>query len=56
MEYKVVEEPTILDLIREVNAWVTAGWQPQGGIAVAPSGETYLQAMIRPADAILPSD
>jgi hypothetical protein len=49
--YKVVQENAIAEFERAVDAEISAGWVPQGGLAVTYNAQlcryTYLQAMIR---------
>ena len=48
MEYTVLFADSIDDLVRRVSDWITEGWTPQGGVALADlNGAYYLQAMIR---------
>lgn len=50
MEYRVVSGDTVETLSFEVNAAIQKGWEPNGGVAVVPTGEgfcTFYQAMIR---------
>jgi Domain of unknown function (DUF1737) len=47
MEYKVIQDGLIKELVAKVNAAITKGWRPQGGpVTAAPYGP-YIQAMIR---------
>lgn len=52
MEYTVVKENNLDELIRKVTALIEQGWKPQGGIAaaiIAPIAKIYIfyQAMIK---------
>ena len=37
MEYRVISESKMKDLVREVNDAIKEGWRPQGGVSVAKS-------------------
>lgn len=55
MEYQVVTDPDAGELFKRINALLSKGWRPQGGIAVEhlesneddPSGYILYQAMVR---------
>jgi hypothetical protein len=34
MEYRVINESKITDLVKEVNNAIKEGWKPQGGVSV----------------------
>jgi hypothetical protein len=34
MEYRVISESTMKDLVKEVNNAIKEGWRPQGGVSV----------------------
>lgn len=52
MEYKIVSEEYRSDLTEIVEANISRGWKPQGGVSVKNDGfgETYVQAMIKEED------
>lgn len=45
MEYEVLFDPNIHDLMNMVNTAIQQGWQPLGGIA--PDEAAFYQAMVR---------
>ena len=44
MEYRVINESKMTDLVREVNNAIKEGWKPQGGVSVTKKGLFPLQA------------
>ena len=34
MEYRVINESTMKDLVKEVNNAIKEGWKPQGGVSL----------------------
>jgi hypothetical protein len=53
MEYVLVEAESAKDLTRKVQELIDAGWEPQGGVAVATHSVGswwYFQAMVRTSD------
>jgi hypothetical protein len=51
MTYSIVESQSADELQEKVQALISEGWQPQGGIAVATYAAGvwwYYQAMVRP--------
>ena len=54
MEYRVINESKMTDLVREVNNAIKEGWKPQGGVSVtkglAPllgAAFVWAQAMVK---------
>jgi hypothetical protein len=54
MEYRVISESKIADLVREVNDAIKEGWKPQGGVSVTKGlapllGQAFVwaQAMVK---------
>jgi hypothetical protein len=50
MEYRVIEEVNVSDLIIEVNNAIKQGWKPQGGICAINKdqcGSVWAQAIIK---------
>lgn len=52
MDYTVIWEKELSQLIQAVNQYLTAGWIPQGGVAVTSLGDYnrqqyYFQALIK---------
>jgi hypothetical protein len=54
MEYRVINESKMTDLVKEVNNAMKEGWKPQGGVSVtkglAPllgSAFVWAQAMVK---------
>jgi len=55
MEYRVINESKMTDLVKEVNNAIKEGWKPQGGVSVAKKGLlpilfpaiVWAQAMVR---------
>lgn len=49
VEYTVVTEGFLDDLIDKVNEMIAQGWTPHGGVASDSGGEAtvYLQALVR---------
>lgn len=54
MQYNVIRSMDDSDLIRKVNAAITEGWIPQGGVTIASFMTVrdiiYFQAMVKPLD------
>ena len=56
MRYIIIVEVTPAELQRKVNAALTGGYTPQGGVSVGPSdlptgiGVVYAQAMVKNVD------
>lgn len=46
-EYAIVTGDTIQALERRVAVLINSGWKPMGGIAVRPSTNELLQAVVR---------
>lgn len=44
LEYKILSESTIYGLTSAVQAELTSGWQPQGGVSF--DGDMYIQALV----------
>jgi Domain of unknown function (DUF1737) len=44
MEYRVINEGKMTDLVKEVNNAIKEGWKPQGGVSVTKKGLFPLQA------------
>jgi hypothetical protein len=47
MEYSVIKESELGNLIDDVNKAIKQGWKPQGGICSDSNHHGYAQAMIR---------
>jgi Domain of unknown function (DUF1737) len=54
MEYRVISESKMADLVKEVNNAIKEGWKPQGGVSVTKGhapvlGQAFVwaQAMIK---------
>jgi len=50
VEYRVIEEANLSDLIIEVNNAIKQGWKPQGGVCAACRGQcavSWAQAIIK---------
>jgi len=53
MEYRVINESTMKDWVKEVNNAIKEGWKPQGGVSVTkglpPIRQAFLwaQAMVK---------
>ncbi|MCT3814523.1 hypothetical protein CMT92_07345 [Elizabethkingia anophelis] len=45
MEYKVLSNDNMNELIKEVNEHLLKGWKPQGGVCVLGFG--YYQAIVK---------
>ncbi|MFP3834776.1 hypothetical protein [Chryseobacterium sp. SIMBA_028] len=45
MYYKVISNPILESLEKEVNEYIIKGWRPQGGILIAAGG--YYQAIAK---------
>lgn len=54
MEYKAITADNSWELTERVNAEISKGWQPIGGISIAVIGlhfkTTYAQAVIKPTE------
>ena len=48
-EYRIVTAETSIELENPVNHWIEKGWEPTGGVAIAPEG-ILLQAIVRPRE------
>ena len=53
MEYRVINDSKMTDLVKEVNNAIKEGWKPQGGVSVtkglAPIRQAFIwaQAMVK---------
>jgi len=47
MEYSVIQESELQNLIDDVNKAIKEGWEPLGGICSDSNHHGYAQAMIR---------
>ncbi len=50
IQYHVVWDDSLLDLLEEVNEMIKEGWQPQGGIAA--NNDSVFQAMVKHETAV----
>ena len=51
MEYTILSDYGVQDLIKQVKSLIDQGWEPLGGISISVAGDGYLgkffQAMIK---------
>ena len=52
LEYNIVECKTVRILVNMINAYITDGWEPIGGVAILQTAEFvpkeyYIQAVVR---------
>ncbi len=46
IDYTIIAEDSILDLIKKVRKYCESGWQPQGGIFESSISKMYMQAIV----------
>lgn len=46
VEYDVLQGPNLEHLIREINEYIKAGWEPAGGVSYSPKMGLWYQALI----------